>query len=60
MKRQELITLLQRFGCVLLRHGKKHDIYHSVKTGASEPIPRHREINEHLAKRIVENLTKSD
>jgi hypothetical protein len=27
VKRLELIATLQRSGCVLLRHGNKHDIY---------------------------------
>jgi mRNA interferase HicA len=48
---------LSQAGCVLLRHGSKHDIYHNPNTGNSEPVPRHREINEHLAKKILKNLT---
>nr|VFJ52028.1 MAG: hypothetical protein BECKFM1743A_GA0114220_100977 [Candidatus Kentron sp. FM]VFJ52284.1 MAG: hypothetical protein BECKFM1743C_GA0114222_101077 [Candidatus Kentron sp. FM]VFK09262.1 MAG: hypothetical protein BECKFM1743B_GA0114221_101007 [Candidatus Kentron sp. FM] len=58
-KRQYLIAVLQRSGCVRLRHGKKHGIYHNPESGASEPVPRHGEINEHLAKRIIRNLTAS-
>jgi predicted RNA binding protein YcfA (HicA-like mRNA interferase family) len=58
MKRQDLITILQQFGCILLRHGKKHDIYQNPKSGASEPIPRHRDVNEHLAKHIINSLTR--
>jgi hypothetical protein len=27
------------------------------KTGASQPVPRHREINEFLAKHILKKLT---
>jgi predicted RNA binding protein YcfA (HicA-like mRNA interferase family) len=56
MKRTELIKRLKRTGCVLLRHGGRHDIYHNPKTGSSEPVPRHREINEILAKRILARL----
>jgi hypothetical protein len=51
MKRRDLVAELESFGCVLLRHGAKHDIYHQPKTGRSEPVPRHREINEFLARR---------
>jgi hypothetical protein len=40
-----------------VRHGAKHDIYHNPKNGRSEPIPRHREINELLARKILKTLT---
>ena len=56
MKRRDLITDIERGGCILLRHGAKHDIYHQPKTGKSEPVPRHREINEYLAKKILKAL----
>lgn len=56
MKRRDLVAELEQAGCVLLRHGAKHDIYHNPKTGRSEPIPRHREINEMLARKILKNL----
>ena len=58
MKRRDLIKKIEASGCVLLRHGGKHDIYHNPKTGATEPVPRHKEINERLAHKIVHNLTK--
>jgi hypothetical protein len=44
-----LLKLLQQHGCVLLRHGNKHDIYHNPESGASEPVPRYADINEQLA-----------
>jgi mRNA interferase HicA len=56
VKRLELIKRLEEFGCTLIRHGGKHDIYHNPNTGRSEPVPRHREINEILAKRIIRRL----
>ncbi len=56
MKRRDLVAELDTFGCVMLRHGAKHDIYHQPKTGRSEPVPRHREINEFLAKKILKSL----
>ncbi len=43
--------------CNLLRHGSRDDIYHNPATGNSEPVPRHREINELLAKRILRRLS---
>lgn len=56
MKRRDLVAELERVGCTLLRHGAKHDIYHHPRTGRSEPVPRHREINEFLAKKILKSL----
>lgn len=56
MKRLDLIKALEQAGCALLRHGGRHDIYHNPKTGRSEPVPRHREINEVLARRIIRHL----
>ncbi len=57
MKRRDLVAELERLGCVLLRNGAKHDIYQNPKSGKSEPVPRHREINELLAKKILKSLT---
>lgn len=59
MKRRDLVAELERGGSTLLRHGAKHDIYHQPKTGRSEPVPRHREINEVLAKKILKSLALS-
>jgi len=56
MKRLDLIRTLKRKGCVLLRHGANHDWYHNPRTGASQPVPRHREINQTLAKHILKKL----
>jgi hypothetical protein len=46
MKRLDLVRRLEEEGCVLLRHGSRHDIYHNPLTGHSEPLPRHREIED--------------
>jgi len=56
MKRRDLIKRIEGFGSQLLRHGGKHDIYHNPKTGATQPVPRHKEINEILARKIVRDL----
>ena len=58
MKRKDLIDTIESVGCVLIGHGTKHDIYHNPKTGMTQPIPRHREINEILAKKIIRDLSK--
>jgi len=60
VKRLDLIRELEQAGCVLLRHGGRHDNYHNPKTGRSEPVPRHREINEILARRIIRRLTAAN
>ena len=57
MKRHDLIAQLEQAGCYLIRRGGKHDIYHNPDTGKTEPIPRHREINERLAKKIIKSVT---
>jgi predicted RNA binding protein YcfA (HicA-like mRNA interferase family) len=56
MKRAELLRRLKEAGCVLVRHGGRHDWFHNAKTGVSQPVPRHPEINENLAKHILKKL----
>ncbi|MGK7943613.1 MAG: type II toxin-antitoxin system HicA family toxin [Microcystaceae cyanobacterium] len=56
MKRRDLIKILEDMGCVFIRHGGKHDWYQNPRTKVSQPIPRHREIKENLAKRIIKIL----
>jgi len=57
MKRRDLIKKLESLGCNLSRHGGKHDWYTNETTKKSQPIPRHREINENLAKSIIKKLS---
>lgn len=57
MKRTDLIRTLESLGCELIRHGGKHDWYTNPRTGISQPVPRHREINELLAKQIIKKLS---
>jgi len=56
MKRDELIRQLIRQGCQLLRHGSVHDIYINPATGQKQPVPRHTEIDNALAKHIKKYL----
>lgn len=58
MKRRDLIKKLEANGIVLIRHGGKHDWYQNPKTKISQPVPRHKEINEYLAKHIIKMLSK--
>jgi len=57
MKRAELIREIKRMGCVLIRHGGKHDWYQNPETKVSQPVPRHREIADSLAKHILKMLS---
>jgi hypothetical protein len=51
-----LIRVIEGLGCQLVRHGGMHDWCHNAKTGVSQPIPRHREIKDQLARRIIKML----
>ena len=54
MQRRELIKLLENNGWYLKRNGRNHEIY--TNGNKYEPIPRHSEINERLAKEIIKKL----
>ncbi len=56
MKRTELIRQLLEAGCVLLRHGGRHDVFTNPRTGQKQPVPRHSDIDEHLARHIKKHL----
>jgi len=56
MKRRVLLKELENLGCVFIRHGGKHDWYQNPNTKVSQPVPRHREINDNLAKHIRKML----
>jgi predicted RNA binding protein YcfA (HicA-like mRNA interferase family) len=57
VKRRDLIKILENMGCVLIRHGGKHDWYQNPKTKVSQPVPRHREIKDRLAQHIIKMLS---
>lgn len=56
MKRRDLIKQLENMGCIFVRYGGNHDWYSNPKTKQSQPVPRHNEINENLAKSIIKKL----
>jgi predicted RNA binding protein YcfA (HicA-like mRNA interferase family) len=58
MKRAELIRQIKKLGCILIRHGGKHDWYQNPETGMCQPVPRHDEIKDHLARHILKKLKK--
>jgi predicted RNA binding protein YcfA (HicA-like mRNA interferase family) len=57
MKRNLLLKLIRKQGAVFVRHGSKHDIYENPKTGVVEQVPRHPDIDERLAKHIIQRLS---
>ena len=56
MKRKELIRQLTEARCVYLRPGANHDIYINSVTKQKQPVPRHTEIDNALAKHIKKYL----
>lgn len=56
MKRRDLEKQLSDMGWWLLRHGRRHDIW--TDGSRQEPIPRHNEINERLARSILRKAKK--
>lgn len=51
MKKKDLLNKLSEFGWYFLRHGGNHDVWTNGQE--TEAIPRHNEINEYLAKKII-------
>ncbi len=58
MKRRDLIKRIETLGCKLIRHGGRHDWYRNPANGACQPVPRHLEIKDHLARHIIKKLTQ--
>lgn len=58
MKRRDLVRVIEAQGAMLIRHGGKHDWYQNSETKACQAVPRHTEINEHLARSIIRKLAE--
>jgi predicted RNA binding protein YcfA (HicA-like mRNA interferase family) len=43
-------------GCFLKREGGSHSLWLNPKNGVTEAVPRHNEIKEPLAKKILKRL----
>ncbi|MFI5352146.1 MAG: type II toxin-antitoxin system HicA family toxin [Candidatus Binatales bacterium] len=56
MKRKDLVRYLERHGCELLREGGNHSVYVNRAERKVSMIPRHREINDFLARKICRDL----
>ena len=56
MKRRLLEKKLRIAGCFLKREGSSHSLWINPKTGVIEAVPRHSEIKEPLARKILKSL----
>ena len=56
MKRKVLIRHLENEGCTLLREGSNHSVYINREKKKVSTVPRHKEINDFLAKKICQDL----
>jgi predicted RNA binding protein YcfA (HicA-like mRNA interferase family) len=56
MKRRDLERKLRIAGCYLKREGSAHSIWVNPKSGVTETVPRHNEIKENLAKKILKSM----
>jgi predicted RNA binding protein YcfA (HicA-like mRNA interferase family) len=60
VKRSDLVRHLHASGCELLREGANHSVYVNRVTRKSSSVPRHREINDFLARKICRDLGVSE
>jgi len=56
MKRWDLERRLRIAACYLKKEGALHSLWTNPKNGVMEAVPRHIEIKEPLARRILKNL----
>ena len=60
MERRDLIQHLERHGCELLREGAKHSLYFNPANEQTSAVPRHREVNDFLVRKISRDLEISE
>lgn len=56
MKRGDLLRHLREHGCDLLREGRRHSWWHNPRQNKRSAVPRHNEIDDHLANKICKDL----
>jgi hypothetical protein len=56
MKRIDLIRHLERHACEFLREGDRHTVYVNRAIRKTSAVPRHREINDFLSRKICDDL----
>jgi mRNA interferase HicA len=60
MKRIDFIRHLEANGCEFFREGSKHTVYVNRSKRTSSTVPRHREVNEYLTRKICRDLQIPD
>jgi predicted RNA binding protein YcfA (HicA-like mRNA interferase family) len=58
VKRADLIRHLEHHGCELLRQGSNHSIYVNRIVRRTSAVPKHREVNDFLARKIHETVSR--
>ncbi|MBM3834739.1 MAG: type II toxin-antitoxin system HicA family toxin [Verrucomicrobia bacterium] len=56
MKLKDLEQHMRLHGCLFKREGGAHTIWENPTNGAWSAVPRHREVKDHLARRICKQL----
>jgi hypothetical protein len=56
VKRLDLIRQVESYGCLLLREGGRHSVYFNPGNNQTSAIPRHRDRNAFLARKICRDL----
>ena len=56
MKRRDIIRHLEEQGCEFLREGGNHTVYVNRARRKASSVPRHREINDFLVRKICRDL----
>jgi mRNA interferase HicA len=56
MKWRQLVRHILDEGCLLLREGSRHSVYHNPTNGKVSTVPRHIEVNDYLARKICRDL----
>jgi mRNA interferase HicA len=56
MKRRDLLAHLTNHGCFLLREGARHSWWHNPTLNKRSAVPRHTEVNNHLARKVCRDL----
>lgn len=56
MKRKDLLRHLEKQGCLFLREGANHTIYFYPLTKRTSSIPRHKDIDDFLSRKICRDL----
>jgi predicted RNA binding protein YcfA (HicA-like mRNA interferase family) len=56
VKRADFIRHIEKHGCEFLREGGQHTVYVNRAVRKSSTVPRHREINDFLCRKICDDL----